>query len=60
MKNIDKAKQIVDSNVDTLSSWLQKAREVREIQPYVQQAYESSMSDRQQKHLCGNTYFKMN
>lgn len=46
MKNIEKAKQIVDSNVETLSNWLQKAREVREIEPYVQQAYENSLWQR--------------
>jgi len=46
MKNIDKAKQIVDSNADTLSSWLQKTRKVREIEPYVQQAYEQTLWQR--------------
>jgi hypothetical protein len=43
MKNIDKAKQIVDSNADTLSNWLQKVRKIREIEPYVRQAYENTL-----------------
>jgi hypothetical protein len=54
MKNIDKAKQIVDSNADTLSGWLQKARKVREIEPYVQQAYEQTLWQRDALHLVPN------
>ena len=46
MKNIDKAKQIVDSNADTLSNWLQKVRKVHEIESYVQQEYENTLWQR--------------
>jgi hypothetical protein len=46
MKNIDKAKQIVDSNADTLSNWLQKVRKVHKIESYVQQEYENTLWQR--------------
>ena len=54
MKNIDKAKQIVNSNADTLSSWLQKARKIREIEPYVQQAYDNILWQRDALHSVPN------
>ena len=43
MKNIDKAKEVVDSNASLLSDWLERAREVRELEPYVQQAYQNTI-----------------
>ena len=46
MKNIDKAKAVVDSNASLLSDWLEKAREVRDLEPYVQQAYQNTIWQR--------------
>lgn len=46
MRNIDKAKELVDSNASFLSDWLDRTREVRELEPYVQQAYENTIWQR--------------
>ena len=46
MRNIDKAKEVVDSNASLLSDWLERAREVRELEPYVQQAYQNTIWQR--------------
>lgn len=46
MKNIYKAREIVDLNASLLSNWLERAREVRELEPYVQQAYENTIWQR--------------
>ena len=51
MRNIDKAKELVDSNASFLSDWLERAREVRELEPYVQQAYQNTMWQRDSLYL---------
>jgi len=46
MKNLYKAREVVDLNASLLSNWLERAREVRELEPYVQQAYENTIWQR--------------
>lgn len=46
MRNLDKAKEIANSNSAYLSDWLDRAREVRELEPYVQQAYQNTVWQR--------------
>ena len=40
MKNLIKAKMIAESNRNSISDWLKKAVEVREFEPFVQQAHD--------------------
>lgn len=40
MKNLKKAIEQAESNRKDLSDWLEKAAEIRQVEPYVQQAYD--------------------
>ena len=50
MKNIDKAKTLIDSNASFLAEWLERARKVRELEPHVQQAYANTIWQRDSLH----------